>query len=261
MMTAAPEQDRLAKAWSDKMTNVALLGIVNPTTAKTLNTIRSLPKHQLFSDAVRNTPGAQIADEGLLMRIQRSQHPGQALQPSVRGGVFYLPEGASQAKHYSTGKSGYGGSEKIAGQTLISNPLFAKGATGGKAPERAFNAINGKGAYEAMRSDALKSVSGWNMSHADKVEKAHAFLQKYAPEMANYAGEIVERMKSGNQLPYALQEAAVSSAVRRAGHDAVLGYSMSRKTKQPFLSELFDVREAQYPDKFGTPTEIWDAFK
>ena len=37
--------------------------------------------------------------------------------------------------------------------------------------------------------------------------------------------------------------------VRNAGHDAVLGYSKVKNG--PFLSELFDVREMNYPDKFG----------
>ena len=235
----------------------ALGGIISPNTAKELNTVLRMPEDDIFKAAVANTPGASVDDSGLLMRVQRNQVPEQASQPSVRGGVFYLPEGAAQAKHYSTGKNGYGGSERIAGETLITNPLFTKGATGGKAPETAFDQLAGKGAYQAMRIDAIKSYGGYGASHSAKVQKVQEFLSKYAPEMVDHADYIVDNSKQGNQLAYALQEAAVGSAVRNAGHDAVLGYSKGKVG--PFISEVFDVRESAYPDKFGG-YEVWDKF-
>lgn len=234
-----------------------LAGIVSPSAAKALNTTLRLPDDDIFKVAVANTPGAQIDESGLLMRVQRNQTPDQALQPSVRGGVFYLPEGAAQAKYYSTGKNGYGGTEKIAGETLIANPLFAKGGTGGKAPESAYDQLAGKGAYQAMRTDALKGYGGYGASYSGKVQRVSEFLDKYAPELKDHADYIVENSKQGNQLAYALQEAAVGSAVRKAGHDAVLGYSNGKAG--PFLSEVFDVRESVYPDKFGG-SEVWDSF-
>lgn len=234
-----------------------LAAIVSPQVAKGLNTAKHLPDDDIFKAAVANTPGAQIDDAGLLMRVQRNQMPEQAMQPSVRGGVFYLPEGAAQAKHYSTGKSGYGGSEKIAGETLVSNPLFAKGGTGGKAPEAAYDQLIGKGAYQAMRTDALKSYGRYGASNVDKVNMVEEFLRKYAPELEGQGYYIVQNSKQGNQLAYALQEAAVGSAVRNAGHDAVLGYSKGKAG--PFISELFDVRESAYPDKFGG-YQLWDSF-
>jgi hypothetical protein len=233
-------------------------GIVKPSVAKALNTARNLPDNEMFRAAVANTPGAQITQDGLQMPLARSQQPAQALQPSVRGGVFYLPEGAEQMKNYSTGKHGYGGTEKITGDTLINNPLFAKGGTGGKAPEAAYDSLAGKGAYQKMRDDALHWSGGPREIREEAVTK---FLEKYAPEMVDQAWYIIQNSTRGNQLAYALQEAAVGSAVRKAGHDAVLGHSMSRKTKQPFISEIFDVREMNYPDKFGTPTDIWDTFQ
>lgn len=226
-------------------------GIVSPRYVIKRGGSAALPTGEPFASAVANTPGARIADEGLYMRVTRNQAPEQALQPSVRGGVFYLPEGAAQAKYYSTGRNGYGGTERIAGETLIQNPLLAKGATGGKAPQMAYDMLNGKGAYDAMRTDALNSVLGYGMSPARKIEATEEFLAKYAPDMSGMGSYIVQNSRSGNQLPYALQEAAVGSAARKAGHDAVLGYS-TNKAKQPFLSELFDVRESAYPDKFGT---------
>ena len=210
----------------------------------------TLPTDDLFAQAVANTPGAQISSDGLLMRIQRNQKPEQGLMPSTRGGVFYLPEGAAQAKHYSKGKTGYGGGERITGETLVQNPMFVKGATGGKAPEAAFDALHGKGAYERMRSEALKAYGPYGAGDAQRVASVREFLAKHAPELADQADYIVRNSAQGNQLAYALQEAAVGSAVRKRGHDAVLGYSKA-KTGAPFLSELFDVRERVYPDRFG----------
>lgn len=234
-------------------------GIVSVGAAKGLATKRALPSDDLFTQAVSGTPGAQITEDGLLMRLQRNQAPEQSLRPSVRGGVFYLPEGAAQAKHYSTGKSWYGGAEKITGETLIANPMFVKGATGGKAPEAAYDTLVGKGAYQAMRTDALKAYGGYGAPASQKVERVGEFLSQYAPELEDQAYNIVQNSKVGNQLAYALQEAAVGSKVRSAGHDAVLGYSKGKAG--PFLSEVFDVREMNYPDKFGTPTDIWDVFE
>lgn len=234
-------------------------GVVSVGKAKELATKKAIPTDDLFTQAVAGTPGAEITPDGLLMRLQRNQAPDQALRPSVRGGVFYLPEGAAQAKHYSSGKSGYGGVEKITGQTLIANPMFVKGATGGKAPEAAFDAIVGKGAYQSMRNDALKAAGRYGASDAQKADLVGEFLSRYAPELEDQAYNIVKNSKFGNQLPYALQEAAAGSRVRAAGHDAVLGYSKGKAG--PFLSEVFDVREMNYPDKFGTPTDIWDAFQ
>lgn len=239
-------------------TAASQLGIVSPDVASYLKTIRNLPSDELFQQAVAGTPGARITDQGLSMRVQRGQMPDQSLMPSVRGGVFYLPEGAAQAKHYGTGKTGYGGPEKIAGETVIANPLFVKGATGGKAPEAAYDSLFGKGAYEKMRSEALKSYGGYNARPSDKLSAVDSFLSKYAPELQDQAEYIVQNSKQGNQLAYALQEAAVGSAVRSAGHDAVLGYSKGKKG--PFISEVFDVREMNYPDRFGTPTTIWDEY-
>jgi hypothetical protein len=241
-----------------------MAGVVSPARARALNTIPALPAAPEFRQAVANTPGAQLSDSGLLMQVMRNQKPEQALEDSVRGGVFYLPEGAKQARYYGTGKAGYGGAERVAGETLLQNPLLAKGGTGGRAPKSAYDELIGKGAYEAMRSDAINVhryvPGGHGTSDVNATSmQVQKFLEKYAPEMSSLAEHIVENSQKGNQLAYALQEAAVGSAVRRAGHDAVLGYSKGKAG--PFLSEVFDVRERNYPDKFGTATNLWDAFK
>jgi len=235
------------------LTGFAPMGIVSPMVAKSLQMSTTLPKDETFTVAVKNTPGAQITDEGLLMRVQRSQKPEQAGEESVRSGVFYLPEGAEQAKYYSTGKSGYGGTEKISGETLYKNPLFVKGATGGKAPEAAYDQLMGKGAYQQMRNEVLNSYL-YNAKESQKIEAIQEILQKYngmdSMDAYDTAYNIVTNSKSANQLPYAVQENIVANAVRNSGHDAVLGFSKKR-TGDPFISEVFDVREATYPTKEG----------
>ena len=240
------------------------LPIVPPDIANKLKINKALPlNNPIFDAAVANTPNAEITENGLLMRVQRNQTPQQSGMESVRGGVFYLPEGAAQAKHYSTGKTGYGGKEKITGETLLSNPLFAKGGTGGKAPESAYDSLLGKGSYQSMREDALR------VRHPDLIKQRGGsllgaitpedFLAKYAPELKGMGDYIFSNSRQGNQLAYALQEAAVASAVRNAGHDAVLGYSKGKSG--PFISEVFDVRESHYPD-LGGGSEVWpDLFK
>lgn len=225
-------------------------GIVAPAVARQLRMPTNLPTDETFTKAVQNTPGAQVTQEGLLMRVQRSQKPEQAGEESVRTGVFYLPEGSASAKYYKQGKSGepmYGGSENIAGETLYKNPIFVKGATGGKAPETAYDQLMGKGSYKNMRQDALKVRLDPRIEGSIMPDD---FLEKYAPELKGMGEYIYRKSNIGNQRAYALQEAVVANAVRNAGYDSVLGYS-KKKTGDPFLSEVFDLREATYPTRQG----------
>lgn len=223
----------------------------------------ALEANETLMRAVANTKGSRLADEGLALNVSRNQNPAQAGEPSVRGGVFYLPQGSKDQKYYTGTRENfaYGGTERIAGETLVKNPLVAKGATGGKAPEAAFDSLNGKGAYQKMRTDALQMMPGYGIKDSGLREEAISrFLEKYAPELVGQEWHILANTTKGNQLAYALQEAAVASAVRRAGHDAVLGYGVSRKTKEPFISEIFDVRESHYPDKDGG-FSMWPEFE
>lgn len=212
----------------------------------------NLPETDLFRSAVANTKGARVEDGSLVMPVTRNQRPEQAMDESVRGGVFYLPQGSKDARYYTGTKDNfaYGGTDKIAGETAINNPLFVKGATGGKAPEAAYDQLLGKGAYQAMRDDALH-YTPYYFKPDEKANAVRQFLQKYAPEMEGLSDHILANSKKGNQLAYALQEAAVASAARRAGHDSVIGYSVGRKTKEPTISELYDVRESHYPNTLG----------
>lgn len=242
----------------------AMKAIIPVPAARGLGTLRKLPATEDFARAIANTKGASIDPDGVVIPVTRNQRPEQAGADSVRGGVFYLPAGSKDAKFYSgTGMNyAYGGSENIKGETLLSNPLFVKGATGGKAPEAAYDQLMGKGAYQKMRTEVLNHavVPGYIKDQSLKAEQVSKFLEKYAPELVGMEYEILANSAKGNQLAYALQEAAVASAVRRAGHDGVLGYSTSRKTKEPFISEVFDVRERTYPTREGDFT-VWDDYE
>ena len=250
LRAGAPKAAQMAENY---MANQGFMpSIVPPSVANEMGMVTKLPTDDIFKQAVANTPTARITDEGLYINVMRKQKPEQSMAESVRSGVFYLPEGSSNVKHYG-GTSGYGGTEKITGETLYKNPFFVKGATGGKAPENAYDQLLGKGSYEAMRKDALRvrhpdliSDKRYNLSDAITPEQ---FLEKYAPDLKGMGNYIFYNSRQGNQLPYALQEAAVAQKVRDAGYDAVIGHSKGKQG--PFISEVFDIRESHYPNKFG----------
>lgn len=229
---------------------------IDPDTAKSLNTPLELPADQVFTDAVNGTPGASITEDGLLIDLTRYQKEEQEGGMSIRTGVFYLPSGSPQEKYYKSGKIGYGGRVKIQGETLLRKPLFVKGATGGKAPEAAYDSIKGKGAYQKMRNDVLQATTqyGYKVQESDVME----VLEKYGADTST-AFEILYNSREGNTLPYAIQENIVAHAVREAGYDSVVGYSKKRGDSSFFISEVFDVREITYPTETGE-TEIHDKF-
>lgn len=238
----------------DALSQKSMSKVVPVNVAREIEMPVSLPTSKEFYKAIENEPSAQITDQGLLLNLKRLQDPNQSGAESVRTGVFYLPEGQSSGLKNYKGKTGYGGSEPIEGETLYKNPLFVKGATGGKAPEAAYDQINGKGAYQAMRTEVLKSY-GYNSNQDQKIEAVQGILEKYNgldPDDAyNMAYNIVSNSKTGNTLPYAVQENIVANAVRNAGYDAVLGYGKGKGDKGEFFSEVFDVREANYPTPSG----------
>lgn len=230
----------------------AMGGIISKDIAKNINIPITLPKTPEFHAAVEGTTGANITPEGLSMALQRYQKPEQELEQSVRTGVFYLPEGSAQSKYYKgSGAAGgaYGGKQAITGETLYKNPLFVKGATGGKAPEEAYKQLVGKDKFNEMQSD-LQSVINSNIYNKRLTpENAYQFLEKHAPEIADDAWHIVQNSKEGNQLRYALQEAVVANEARNAGHDVILGHSKGKNG--PYISEAFDLRESHYPSPSG----------
>ena len=236
------------KQAASQLSGKGTLGIVPIQTAKKIDIPITLPKTPEFNAAVEGTTGANITPEGLSMSLQRFQKPEQELEQSVRTGVFYLPEGAAQTKYYK-GSNSYGGKQAISGETLYKNPLFVKGATGGKAPEEAYKQLVGKDKFNEMQSD-LQSVINANIYKPRTTsEEAYMFLEKHAPEIADDAWHIVENSKEGNQLRYALQEAVAANEARNAGHDVILGHSKGKNG--PYLSEAFDLRESHYPSPSG----------
>jgi hypothetical protein len=222
-----------------------LMGIVSPKVVNQMGMATTLPTDDIFKQAVANTPTARMTDEGLYINVMRKQKPEQAMTESVRSGVFYLPEGSTNIKHYG-GSTSYGGTDKITGETLYKNPLFVKGATGGKAPEVAYTQLTDKDQFKLLQADVMKAISGPQDIKYDLVEQ---FLNKYAPDLSGYASYIYDNSRKGNQLRYALQEAAVAQKVRDAGYDAVIGHS--RGKQGPFISEVFDIRESHYPNQYG----------
>lgn len=222
--------------------------IVPYDVAQNINMQTSLPTSPEFATAVQNTEGSKITPEGLKMSIQRFQKPEQSGDTSVRQGVFYLPKGSANIKHYKKSNTGYGGTEEIKGDTLVRNPLFTKGATGGKAPEAAYDMLMGKGASKQLANDIMKVISERNKGLQE--EKIARLLEQHGMD-ADEAWHILQNSSQGNQLRYALQERIIGHHARKAGHDAILGYSKGRGGKGEFLSELFDLREAEYPTKQG----------
>ncbi len=219
-----------------------------------------LPDDEIFRRAVDNTPGAEVTNDGLLMNLQRWQKPEQEGMESVRTGVFYLPEKSPNATHYRASPNNpYGGPQAIEGETLLRQPLVVKGATGGKAPEVAYDIVNGKGALKALDQDVFEVVQagGYGRNTDAKVTAAEQFLEKHGDD-PSVAYDIVEASQSGNQLRYALRERAIARSVRDAGYDSVVGYSQKR-TGEPFVSEVFDLRESIYPSPSGN-FDVHDQF-
>src|SRR6266436_5086981 len=206
-------------------------------------------KHAEFRQAVTNTEGAELGDKSLSLDVVRHQKPEQAGERAIRTGVFFLPEKKSPyQRYYTTGRQGYGGSQRIEGRTTFENPIIAKGASGGKVPERVYDAINGKDAYDEMRQDVLDATSH-SFGYGEKdpkvlTQRVADVLEKHGgnPE---FAADIVRTSKEGNQLAYAIQEHIVASSVRKAGHDGIIGYSKVKG--QHRLSEVFDLRRDKYP--------------
>lgn len=236
---------KAAQMIENHLTNIGGINhIVPPSVANEMGMATTLPKDDIFAQAVANTPSARISDEGLHLNLMRKQKPEQAMTESVRSGVFYLPEGSANIKHYG-GFNSYGGTDKITGETLYKNPLFVKGATGGKAPENAYLQLTDPNELRKMQTAAMKAI-GQGRTNIDEVQN---FLDAYAPDLSDYAHYIADNSQQGNQLRYALQEAAVAQKVRDAGYDAVIGHSKGKQG--PFISEVFDVRESHYPNQYG----------
>lgn len=193
--------------------------------------------------AIKNTAGASADDalNSIKLQMSRRQVPEQSGQRSVRGGVFWLPEEQSPWSRHYTGRAGYGGPQTKTALGEFINPVVAKASTGGRAPAIAFDAVRGKGAYEAMRDDVLRALPFGRGITADEVR---ALLVKHGGN-PDLAPDIIRYSRTGNQLPYAIQENIVAATLKRAGHDGVLAYSKHQGA--PRLAEIFDLTRSTYP--------------
>lgn len=200
-----------------------------------------------FAEAVKNTPGAEVHDDGsMTLNISRRQSPDQAGAVSPRTGVFFNPEAESPWERHYTGRGGYGGEQKVTEYGVkYKNPIVAKGSSGGKVPERAYDSIKGKDAYDEMRSDVLDAIGNRSSLGRDEViKRVGDLLEKYGGDR-NMAFDIVDAPSKSNNLAYAIQEHIVAHALREAGHDAIVGFSNHKG--QPRLSEVFDLTREEFP--------------
>ena len=199
-----------------------------------------------FFQAINNTPGIGITQNGIEMDISRYQKPEQHGVPSIRKAVFYLPEKNSPyKKYYSTGKLGYGGGEKITGRTVFKNPLVVKAGTGGHGPELAYNKIKGKNTYRELHQAIIRSFPIYVLKdERRKIDITDEFLARHGGD-TSLAYDIVEHSTQGNTLLMAILEHIVGYTIRNAGYDSVISYSKAKG--QPRLSEVFDVRAFDYP--------------
>lgn len=263
-----PEQ--FAERYKLRVRNEAVQGgrrmeQITPEQAMATNVPVELPNDPIFAEAVGNTSGAEITENGLLIDLVRFQKPEQEGAQAIRTGVFYLPAKSENVRHYKTTPSTkfpnpYGGSERMEGATLLRRPLFVKGATGGKAPEAAYDAIKGKGAMKSLDRAVMDVVTSRGfMTRTDP----EAFLRRVEQFLGEWGGdrgladEIIRNSTQGNTLRYALQEHVIAHAVREAGYDAVVGYSKGKAGAR--ISEVFDVREQTFPAR-GMDSEVHSAF-
>lgn len=205
-----------------------------------------MPDHPQFENAVRNTPGAKITPQGLELDLQRFQNPNQAGEPSARRGVFYLPQGAAQARwfksvHPTPGKW-YGGPQEITGRTLFRRPLFVQGAAGGGLTQAGLNRLLGKVEARQLESDITQFLP-----YSGRVTPEHVqwFLEQHGGNPAA-AHEIATHQQLGNRLAFALKENILAERGRQAGYDGIIGYNAAWGNA-PKIREVFDLREGNYP--------------
>jgi hypothetical protein len=221
-----------------------IAGIVSPATARAIRMSTRLPQDSRFVQAVENTPGARIDDDGLSLEVLRYQKPEQAGAQAIREGVFYLPAtlpSRSAGSYRGTNASAYGGPEVVRGETLLRAPIAVPGNTGGTVPERVFRELTDAKTLENLirdsRSTALAPLRG-----GDYYRNVEDFLETWGGNPA-LATELVNNSRVGNRMRYALQEHIIGNRARQEGYDSIIGTG----ARKPRITEVFDLREAAYP--------------
>lgn len=219
-------------------------GIVSPATARAIQMTTRLPQDARFLQAVENTPGARITDDGLQLELLRYQKPEQAGAEAIREGVFYLPATLptrSVGTYRAPNTAGYGGSEMVRGETLLRAPLAVPGNTGGSVPERAFRELTNEATLLQMLSDSRYAANA-PLAGRDYYRNVEDFLDLWGGNPA-LATELVNNSRVGNRMRYALQEHVIGNRARKYGYDSIVGTG----ARKPRISEVFDLREAAYP--------------
>lgn len=209
-----------------------------------------------LDEAVRNTPDARFTERGLELNLFRFQKPEQAGEYSGRGGVFYLAdENSPGVRYYKQGQrasrqTDYGGTQRVDERVVLERPLVVKAATGGKGPQIAYDTIKGKGAYEEMRGrvlDAVRAPYGKRLQEWEVEERVSNILGEFGAD-TDLAYTIATTAKTGNQLPYAVQEAIVGAALREAGYDSMVAFTNATAKSPARIAEIFDVEMPTFPD-------------
>ena len=204
-----------------------------------------MPTDDAFLDAVRNTPGARIEDDGIIIDLERWQKPEQDNEASVRTGVFYLPTESSATRYYKgfTSTGLYGGSVKFRGETLLKAPLVVRGYTGGEIPLKAYEILKGEQAASELKHDADYLINSFKRDV--RYDRLRELAEKYGINDDEYIdiSDIFYNSEQGSQLKFAFQENVVAHALRDAGYDSVVGFNRRK------LTEIFDVREGNYPSE------------
>ena len=221
-----------------------LAGIVSPATARAIQMATRVPRDTRFLQAVENTPGARITDDGLELELLRYQKPEQAGAQAIREGVFYLPAtlpSRSVGSYRGTNASGYGGPDMVRGETLLRAPLAVPGNTGGGVPERAFRELTTDADLARLLAET-SSAANAPLRGGDYYRNIEDFLETWGGN-PYVATELVDNSRVGNRMRYALQEHVIGNRARREGYDSIVGTG----ARKPRFTEVFDLREAAYP--------------
>jgi hypothetical protein len=223
-----------------------------------LRKLEMLPIDDVYKQAIANTPGANLSENGLELPVIRYQKTTQANKPTTRGGVFY---GVGNSAELFSGVENTmpGGSQKITGQTKLQNPFFAVGTDLAGASVDAFKKLNPE-KYKEVDDESVKIF--FRTSKNNWEESIKNFFEKYAPDQKPNINKIINAHPYQKQLT--LIESALAQELQNKGYDSMVGvYGAGTKTfegktplpeQNPTIFEIFDVREATYPRKSGATT-------
>jgi hypothetical protein len=217
-----------------------------------------MPATPQFTEAVANTPGAEITPEGLLkLDLTRWQKPDQEGEYSVRSGVFYLVAANKARQRAYRLKSSdpvvqklkedhgtHGGTQNIKGPSYFRRPFVVKAGQGGALGEKAFNELwSRENDEQAFRKAALKRLNKEQDDLAEEWSKVtmpdRADPDRQA-EVRKRLQNIRERIREAKLKPY---ERLMEDVDRAASPLGRWGYS-AKKDPSEVVDDLAPVLEA-----------------